>query len=57
MNYDFDEQCRPLFDKDKQKKKNYIDFIKELNKDNKDETSENITKEKLIEYKKWCDKF
>ena len=56
-NYDFDEQCRPLFDKDKQNFKNYIDFIKELNKDNKDETSENITKEKLIEYKKWCDKF
>ena len=56
-NYDFDEQCRPLFDKDKQNFKNYIDFIKELNKDNKDETSENITKEKLIEYKKWCDEF
>ena len=54
---DFDEQCKPLFNNEQQKFGKYIDFIKEYNKDNKEEIAENIEKEKIIEYKKWWDKF
>jgi len=53
--FDFDEQCKPLFDNEKQKFKKYIDFIKENGK--KIEFKEEIPKEKLTEYKKWFDKF
>ena len=52
--FDFDEQCKPLFDNEKQKFIKYIDHLKE---NSKDEIKENIQKEKLLEYKKWFDKF
>ena len=54
---DFDEQCKPLFGNEKQKFDKYMNFIKEYNKDNKEEIEEKIPKEKIIEYKKWLDKF
>ena len=51
--FDFDEHCKPLFDNEKQKFKSYIHYLK----DSKDEYSRYIQKDKLIEYKKWFDKF
>ena len=53
--FDFNEQCKPLFNDEEQKFKKYIDFMKENYKEN--ETKESLSKEKINEYKKWLDKF
>ena len=55
FSFDFDEQCKPLFDIRKQKFQKYVDFIKENGKEM--EKKETIPKDKLIEHKKWFDKF
>ena len=52
--FDFDEQYKPLFDNEKQKFIKYIDYLKE---NSKGDIKEIIQKEKLLEYKKWFDKF
>ena len=53
-NYDFDEQCKPLFNIEKENFIKYIDFIQE---NTKEETSYSFEKEKIMEYKKWFDNF
>ena len=53
--YDFDEKNKPLFDNEKEKFPLYIDYIKNIK--NESQIKENISKEKLLEYKKWVDKF
>ena len=53
--FDFDDQCKPLFDNEKQKFQLYINYIKDNN--NESQMKDNISKEKLIEYKKWFEKF
>ena len=55
FSFDFDEKCKPLFDIRKQKFQKYVDFIKENGKEM--EKKETIPKDKLIEHKKWFDKF
>ena len=53
--FDFDVQCKPIFEYKKQDLQKYVDFIKK-NTSNF-ELKEKIPKEKLIEYKKWFDRF
>ena len=53
--FDFDEQSKPKFDNGKQHFQKYVDFIQKRNTDY--EIKEKIPKEKLIEFKKWFDKF
>jgi len=55
MFIDFDVQCKPIFEYKKQDLQKYVDFIKK-NTSNF-ELKEKIPKEKLIEYKKWFDRF
>ena len=52
--FDFNEQCKPLFDDDKQKFKNYVDYLKE---NYKNEVKEPLSREKIKEYKKWLNDF
>ena len=54
--FDFDEQCKPKFDVDKNKFREYVDYITESNKQYEN-IENNISEEKLNEYKKWYDKF
>ena len=54
--FDFDEQCKPLFDYEEKKFQNYVDYIKEhgsVEVENKQE----ISAEKLSDYNIWYDKF
>ena len=54
--FDFDEQCKPLFDYEEKKFQNYVDYIKEhgsVEVENKQE----ISSEKLSDYNIWYDKF
>jgi cGMP-dependent protein kinase len=53
--FDFDEQSKPKIDNGKQHFQKYVDFIQKRNTDY--EIKEKIPKEKLIEFKKWFDKF
>ena len=53
--FDFDEQCKPKFDNEKQHFQKYVDYIQKKSFDY--EIEEKIPKEKLIEYKRWFDKF
>ena len=53
--FDFDEQCKPKFDNEKQDFQKYVDFIQKKSTDY--EIKGKIPKEKLIEYKRWFDKF
>ena len=57
LEFDFDEQCKPKFDVDKNKFREYVDFIKESNKKFDNINENNITEEKLNTYKEWYDKF
>ena len=52
--FDFDEQCKPMFEFEKQEFPNYVDYIKN---NNNYKLKENISREKLVEYKKWLDNF
>ena len=51
--FDFDDQCKPLFDSEKEKLKPYIDYLKDC----KDLNKGYIQSDQLIEYKKWFEKF
>jgi cGMP-dependent protein kinase len=53
--FDFDVHCKPIFEYKKQDLQKYVDFIQK-NTTNF-ELKEKIPKDKLIEYKKWFDRF
>ena len=55
--FDFDEQCKPLFNEANQNFPNYVDIIKNNNNEAVIENKEEITKEKITEYEKWYNKF
>ena len=53
-NYDFDEQCKPLFNIEKENFINYVDYIEE---NFKEKNTNSFEKEKITEYKKWFNNF
>ena len=53
--FDFDEQCKPNFVNEKQHFQKYVDYIKKRSIDY--EIKEKIPKEKLVEFKRWFEKF
>jgi cGMP-dependent protein kinase len=55
-NFDFDEQCKPKFDLENNKFREYVDYLEENNKQF-EKLEDNITKEQLDEYMKWYNKF
>ena len=55
-NFDFDEQCKPKFDVENNKFREYVDYLEESNKQFED-LGDKITKEQLDEYMKWFNKF
>ena len=54
-NYDFDQQCKPLFNSEKENFIKYVDFIEENT--NEENNTNSFEKEKIKEYKKWFDNF
>ena len=55
-NFDFDERCKPKFDVENNKFREYVDYLEESNKQFED-LRDKITKEQLDEYMKWFNKF
>ena len=55
-NFDFDEQCKPKFDVINHNFREYMDYLKENNKQFEDLKNQ-ITKEQNDEYMKWYNKF
>ena len=55
-NFDFDEQCKPKFDVENNKFREYVDYLEESNKQFED-LGDKITKEQSDEYMKWFNKF
>ena len=55
-NFDFDEQCKPKFDLENNNFIDYVDFLKENNKQF-EALGNKITKEQNEEYMKWYNKF
>ena len=54
--FDFDEQCKPKFDVEKKKFREYVDYIKECNEFYED-INNSFSEEKLNNYKIWYEKF
>ena len=55
-NFDFDEQCKPKFDFENSVFREYVDYLKENNKQF-EEDEKKISKEQNDEYMKWYNKF
>ena len=55
-NFDFDEQCKPKFDFENSVFREYVDYLKENNKQF-EEAENKISKEQNDEYMKWYNKF
>ena len=55
-NFDFDEQCKPKFNVENNKFKEYVEYLEENNKRFED-LDNTITQEQLDEYMKWYNKF
>ena len=54
--FDFDEQCKPKFSVINNEFREYVDYIKENNK-NYDDVGDEITQQQKDEYMKWYNKF